>query len=74
MGDSLANVIQNRPIAWPSANTTVGSAITAVINAQAGVLHQILGVRAVSGNPACQRLGIAEMRQHHSFETRIVIA
>jgi hypothetical protein len=41
--------------------------------AQADVLHYILGVGAVARDPARQRVGIAEMRQHCAPETRIVI-
>ncbi len=34
----------------------------------AGVLHDILGVGGIAGQPARKRQRIAEMRQHHLVE------
>jgi hypothetical protein len=42
--------------------------------AQAGILHHVLGIGAAAGDPACQREGVAEMRQHEIIEARVGVA
>src|SRR5262249_10487455 len=37
--------------------------------AQAGFLHDVLGVAVVAGEPARQRVGVTEVRQHHIGKT-----
>ena len=39
---------------------------------QAGLLHHVLGIGAVSHHPARQRIGVVEVGQHHVGEPRVV--
>src|SRR5262249_11189417 len=41
--------------------------------AQARLLHHVLRVGPISGEPARERVGVGEMRQHHAGEARLIV-
>src|SRR5262249_34392818 len=50
-----------------------GKAADAAKGAQASFLHHVLGVGAIAGEPARERVGVGEMRQHHAGEARLIV-
>src|ERR1700730_6807937 len=55
----------------PGTSIAIGEIADAPERAHASLLHYILGVGATAGEPARQRIGIVQMGQHDTPETRI---
>ena len=55
----------------PGAGPLDSAAIKRGKRSHAGVLHDILGVATISGQPSGQPIGVVEMGQHHLGETRL---
>ena len=55
----------------PGTSIAIGEIADPPERAQASILHYILGGGATAGEPARQCVGIVEMGQHHTPETRV---
>ena len=58
----------------PGSSIAMGEIPDAPERTQASILHHILGVGATAGEPARQSIGIVQMGQHHTLETRSGVA
>jgi hypothetical protein len=57
----------------PSPRIAAGKSADAAKGTQACLLHHVLGIGGVSGEPARKRVGIGEVRQHHRTEARLIV-